>query len=71
MSRIEIEGVVVEFETTSSSANPDQVADPEFRGIVMHAFHNWYRINGGEWVGSMTLQPKRLLEEFAAALKKV
>ena len=64
----EIQGVKVEFAQTSSSANPDQEGNPNFEGMVLCAFHNWYRINGGEWRGSLNINMEQLLYEFSEAL---
>lgn len=64
MERFEINGVLVEVCATSNSAPPDA---PE-GGMVLHAFHQWYRINGGEWKGAMNLPINELLLDFAGAL---
>ncbi len=68
MESFDIQGIKVEFAQTSSSANPDQSADPDFAGIVQCAFHRWYRINGGEWRGGMDINMKQLLYELSEAL---
>ena len=68
MKSFDIQGVKVEFAQTSCSANPDQSADPTFEGVVLCAAHNWYRINGGEWRGSLNIDMEQLLYEFTEAM---
>lgn len=58
-------GVRVEIATTASSANPDQELDPRHEGMVLDAFHEWYRINNGEW---KRFNHKSLLLDFARAI---
>ena len=58
-------GVRVDIAATATSANPDQDMDPRFEGMVMHAFHEWYRINNREW---KKFNHKALLLDFGRAL---